>query len=201
MHGEVMIKANHWMVSENVIDMAHVPYVHKGTVGNHAAFVDIIIEHMPTAMNFSFPIESHHDEGQKASFKVDTMATMCLPSTSFIRFTFPGNFRMVTINSVVPIDEEHTCIRFCQMRNFLRNGLVDPLIQKCAFVCLRLSASQRGQLRTYLHASRLDRCTFELRVVCGMSLALRAGACATFLGRTKSFWSSCGPRMCRVRFP
>ena len=136
-HGEVMIKANHWMVSENVIDMAHVPYVHKGTVGNHAAFVDIIIEHMPTAMNFSFPIESHHDEGQKASFKVDTMATMCLPSTSFIRFTFPGNFRMVTINSVVPIDEEHTCIRFCQMRNFLRNGLVDPLIQKCAFVCLR----------------------------------------------------------------
>ena len=35
-HGEVTIKANHWMVTENIIDMAHVPYVHSGTVGNHA---------------------------------------------------------------------------------------------------------------------------------------------------------------------
>jgi phenylpropionate dioxygenase-like ring-hydroxylating dioxygenase large terminal subunit len=35
------------MVIENVIDMAHLQYVHKGTVGNHAAFVDIIIERKP----------------------------------------------------------------------------------------------------------------------------------------------------------
>jgi phenylpropionate dioxygenase-like ring-hydroxylating dioxygenase large terminal subunit len=131
-HGEVMIKGNHWTVIENVIDMAHVPYVHKGTVGDHAAFVDIEIEQLPTAMNFSFPIESHHATGDKAAFKVDTMATMCLPSTSFIRFTFPGNIRLVTINSVVPIDEEHTCIRFCQMRNALRTRLLDPLILKYA---------------------------------------------------------------------
>jgi phenylpropionate dioxygenase-like ring-hydroxylating dioxygenase large terminal subunit len=135
-HGEVLIKANHWMVIENVIDMAHVPYVHKGTVGNHAAFVDIIIERLPNAMNFSFPIENHHADGEEAAFRVDTKATACLPSTSFIRFTFPFNLRLVTINSVVPIDEEHTCIRFCQMRNFMRCGLFDPIIYKCARVAM-----------------------------------------------------------------
>ena len=173
-HGEVRIKANHWTVIENVIDMAHVPYVHKGTVGNHAgafpptdgrspclcvpvllvfavpqyantnaspvqqrvsacaAFVDIVIEQMPTAMNFSFPIENHTKDGKKAAFHVDTMATMCLPSTSFIRFHFPGDVRLVTINSVVPIDREYTCIRFCQMRNVLRTKLIDPVVLQYA---------------------------------------------------------------------
>lgn len=120
-----------------VIDMAHVPYVHKGTVGDHAAFVDIVIEATPTAMNFEFPIENHHDSGEEAAFRVDTMATACLPSTSFIRFRFPLNLRLVTINSIVPIDEETTCIRFCQMRNFLPVPLLDPLIYKCAAVHTR----------------------------------------------------------------
>jgi hypothetical protein len=127
-----MVKANHWTVIENVIDMAHVPYVHKGTVGNHAAFVDIVIERLATAMNFSFPIENHHDVGHKAAFTVDTVATMCLPSTSFIRFHFPMNIRLVTINSIVPIDAEFTCIRFCQMRNVFTSKVLDPLILKFA---------------------------------------------------------------------
>lgn len=131
-HGEVHIKANHWTVIENVIDMAHVPYVHKGTVGNHAAFVDIVIERLPNAINFSFPIENHHGEGESAAFHVDTKATACLPSTSFIRFKFPLGLHLVTINSVVPIDGGHTCIRFCQMRNFARTRLFDPVIHKCA---------------------------------------------------------------------
>lgn len=111
--------------------MAHVPYVHKGTVGDHAAFVDIKIQATPTAMNFEFPIENHHAEGEDAKFHVDARATACLPSTSFIRFRFPMDLRLVTINSVVPIDEQTTCIRFCQMRNFLSVGLLDPLIKQC----------------------------------------------------------------------
>jgi phenylpropionate dioxygenase-like ring-hydroxylating dioxygenase large terminal subunit len=131
-HGEVQIKASHWMVIENVIDMAHVPYVHAGTVGDHAAFVDIDIHTTPTALNFAFPIENHHGKGEEAKFRVDTKATACLPSTSFIRFRFPWGLRLVTINSVVPIDEHTTVIRFCQMRNFLRMPAMDPLIRRCA---------------------------------------------------------------------
>lgn len=114
-----------------VIDMAHVPYVHKGTVGDHAAFVDIVIQATPTAMHFEFPIENHHGSGEEALVRVETMATACLPSTSFIRFRFPLDLRLVTINSVVPIDRETTCIRFCQMRNFLRTPVLDPMIHQC----------------------------------------------------------------------
>jgi hypothetical protein len=40
----------------------------------------------------------------------------------------------VTINSIVPVDKETTCIRFCQMRNFLHMSLLDPIIEQCAFL-------------------------------------------------------------------
>ena len=82
MHGEVTIKANHWTVVENVIDMAHVPYVHSGTVGNHAAFVDIVIERQPTSLNFSFPIENHTKDGEKAAFKVSTCRCLRISATT-----------------------------------------------------------------------------------------------------------------------
>lgn len=120
------------MVTENVIDMAHVPYVHAGTVGDHAAFVDVVIETTDTALNFAFPIENHREGGAPAAFHVDTRATACLPSTSFIRFHLPFGLRLVTINSIVPIDAETTVIRFCQMRNFLRIAAIDPIIRQCA---------------------------------------------------------------------
>lgn len=124
--------------------MAHVPYVHKGTVGDHAAFVDIVIQETPTAMHFEFPIENHHGDQEEARFRVDTMATACLPSTSFIRFRFPMDLRLVTINSIVPIDRDTTCIRFCQMRNFLSLPLLDPLIHQCVSADTTLRGSHVG---------------------------------------------------------
>ena len=120
-------------------------------------------------MNFSFPIENHRESGQKALLRVDTLATMCLPATSFIRFSFPGNFHFVTVNSVVPVDEEYTTIRFCQMRNRFRVGWMDPLIMQCASrhcalclsgVCDRVvcsSAPMRLCASTDLGASALRR--------------------------------------------
>lgn len=44
------MKGNHWTVTENVIDMSHVPYVHAGTVGDHAAFTDIEARPFPTPL-------------------------------------------------------------------------------------------------------------------------------------------------------
>jgi hypothetical protein len=126
-----------------VIDMAHVPYVHAGTVGNHAAFVDITIKTTPTSLHFDFPIENHTADGEEPMIRVETKASAFLPSTSFIHFNVPLKFNLgplkintswnpVTINSVVPIDEESTCIRFCNLRDFFQLGIADPLIAQYA---------------------------------------------------------------------
>ena len=88
------------------------------------------IKETPTSLNFAFPIENHRAKDEAPLISVDVRATACMPSTSFIRFTFPLDLRLVTINSVVPIDEHTTVIRFCQMRNFARTPLVDPIIRK-----------------------------------------------------------------------
>ena len=45
--------------------MAHVPYVHSGTVGDHAAFVDITIKTTPTSLHFDFPVENHTKDGEE----------------------------------------------------------------------------------------------------------------------------------------
>jgi hypothetical protein len=124
--------------------MAHVPYVHAGTVGNHAAFVDITIKTTPTSLHFDFPIENHTADGEEPMIRVETKASAFLPSTSFIHFNVPLKFHLgplkidtswnpVTINSVVPIDEESTCIRFCNLRDFFQLGIADPLIAQYAF--------------------------------------------------------------------
>ena len=140
---EVRIQANHWTVVENVIDMAHVPYVHKGTVGDHAAFVDIVIDRTPTSLDFEFPIQSHTKEGEEAAFNMDALASMCLPCTSFIRFAGPKNVKFVTINSVVPIDEETTIIRFCSMRNIVPTSMFNTTIIGYDLALLLLSCPSR----------------------------------------------------------
>jgi hypothetical protein len=129
--------------------MAHVPYVHAGTVGDHAAFVDITIKTTPTSLHFDFPIENHTTDGQEPMIRVETKASAFLPSTSFIHFNVPLKFNFgplkidtswnpVTINSVVPIDENTTCIRFCNLRDFFPFSFADPLIAQYALLGLHL---------------------------------------------------------------
>lgn len=139
-----------------VIDMAHVPFVHAGTVGDHAAFVDIDIKTTPTSLHFDFPIENHTADGEDPMIRVETKASAFLPSTSFIHFNVPlkfsfGPFKIdtewnpVTINSVVPIDEHTTCIRFCNLRDFFPFTFADPILAQCVSsfhffpVCVLLS--------------------------------------------------------------
>lgn len=130
-HGEVTIDACHWMVAENVVDMAHVPYVHRGTVGDHAAFTDINVQSDSESMWFDFPIDSHasNDVGDPL-VRVHARAVMTLPSTSMITFSLPFGGVLRTLTSVVPIDENRTRIMFKQDRDFLTMPILDPLVKR-----------------------------------------------------------------------
>lgn len=126
-YGHVEIAANHWMVAENVVDTAHVPFVHGATVGDHAAFHSLCVQRSSDALAFTFPIESH--PGTASNVKVESVAVMHLPATSLIRFAMPNGWRLATLNSVVPMDDNRTLLRWCQMRNFMTAPCIDPLVK------------------------------------------------------------------------
>lgn len=146
--GSIEISANHWMVEENIVDTAHVPFVHGATVGDHAAFHSLQVERDHDEVRFSFPIDSHARIAAKA-LRVNAKAAMRAPATAMIEFQALGGLRLTTLNCVVPVDGERTRVHFCQMRTFLHVPLVDALVRRAMLNILGEDKAILESLRPY----------------------------------------------------
>lgn len=133
-YDELEMKANHWMVFENVIDMAHVPVIHKSSTNDtfHSLpdlKVEVDEEH--NAIKFVFPI-------LREPFlpPVDGFACAVLPSNSFIEFRLPFGLRYIVFGTVMPVNETTSVVRFCSVRNILPWKLFNPVFARAMRIVL-----------------------------------------------------------------
>jgi phenylpropionate dioxygenase-like ring-hydroxylating dioxygenase large terminal subunit len=163
--GEFTWKAHFTRVTENAVDIAHTPFVHRNSFGNPEQPVmpayDVRIE--GTELTAEVELEAPPARGfvkwMGTGGKNRVGLGIYLPNLNRIDGTLSNGWRTILLLSNLPIDENTTLTRFIQVRNFMLNPLADGLAKQLSFRILRedqptvegLYSAIEPELATELH--------------------------------------------------
>lgn len=130
--GHFTWNAHYTRVVENGVDISHTPFVHAGSFGNpkEPEIKDYEVLTTDFSVAMSTTLRPPAPKGlwkflrKKDRPDVKAATAVYMPSVSRLDIDL-GAFRFVVLNANVPVDENTTITRWCQLRNFFTGNWAD----------------------------------------------------------------------------
>lgn len=141
--GEFTWKAHYSRVTENAVDIAHTPFVHRNSFGNleRPVMPTYEVQVDGTGLSAEVELDAPSPKGPAKWMRMEGKNRVGLgiymPNLNRIDGTMANGWRTILFMSNLPIDENTTLTRFIQVRNFMLHPLADVLAKRLSLRILQ----------------------------------------------------------------
>lgn len=163
--GEFTWKAHYTRVTENAVDIAHTPFIHRNSFGNPEQPVMPVydVQINGTELSAEVELDAPPPKGPAKWMwregKNRVGLRIYMPNVNRIDGTTANGWRTILLLSNLPVDENTTLTRFIQVRNFMLHPMADLVAKRLSLRILQedrptveaMYAAIEPQLATELH--------------------------------------------------
>ncbi|PZO35289.1 MAG: aromatic ring-hydroxylating dioxygenase subunit alpha [Pseudanabaena frigida] len=160
LHGDFLWNTHYTRVIENLLDIAHVPFVHAGAFGNREQpqIAEFAVDSYPNGAGATVMLNASRPKGlwgflaSKQPQVVKTRTAFFMPNITFLEVHLVFG-RLIVYNAHVPIDDRTTVSKWINLRSFFTGNWADDDARKRVLKIFNqdkdIVESQRPQIVPY----------------------------------------------------
>lgn len=137
LHGDFLWHTHYSRVIENLLDVAHVPFVHAGAFGDkdHPQIAEFTVENYPNGAGATVMVNASPPKGiwgflaSKQPSVIKTRTAFFMPNITVLEVHLVFG-RLLVYNAHVPIDDQTTVSKWINLRSFFTGNWADADARK-----------------------------------------------------------------------